>query len=385
MSRERDPYKTNDRRVIPWLLLGLVVLFGGAYVAAYAAAGDRVPRGASVGGVEIGGLTPAAARADVGRQPRRHPGRARSGRCSGDPRQDQARAGRARRGRGGLSRPGRRRPLVGPHQDLGLPDRGRRLRRRRHRRRRAAGRGRGQVRHEGRHPGARRTRRVQGRHRDRPSAVAPARCSTGRPRSIGSPPPTWQACREAEVERIELPTATQDPKIGRADVSVAMDSFANPAVSGPVKIELEDEQIVLRPVDFVPALSMTVQDGDLVPVLDDELLLEAVESRMEGIALAAKDATVELRNGRPASYPPRGGSPSTRTRSSAGSSPSCQHRRRPQPARLERRRQARLQHQGRPGPADRRAGLRVHDELPPRRLPQHQPGSGGGAGRRHGP
>ncbi|MGA9746112.1 MAG: hypothetical protein WBQ50_01525, partial [Nocardioides sp.] len=63
MSRERDPYKTNDRRVIPWLLLGLVVLFGGAYVAAYAAAGDRVPRGASVGGVEIGGLTPAAARA----------------------------------------------------------------------------------------------------------------------------------------------------------------------------------------------------------------------------------------------------------------------------------------------------------------------------------
>ncbi|MGA9748318.1 MAG: VanW family protein, partial [Nocardioides sp.] len=112
---------------------------------------------------------------------------------------------------------------------------------------------------------------------------------------------------EAEVERIELPTATQDPKIGRADVSVAMDSFANPAVSGPVKIELEDEQIVLRPVDFVPALSMTVQDGDLVPVLDDELLLEAVESRMEGIALAAKDATVELRNGRPRVVPAKRG------------------------------------------------------------------------------
>ena len=40
MSRDRDPYRTNDRRVIPWLLLGLVVLFGGVYVAAYAITGS---------------------------------------------------------------------------------------------------------------------------------------------------------------------------------------------------------------------------------------------------------------------------------------------------------------------------------------------------------
>ena len=54
----RDPYTTNDLRVIPWLLFGLLVLFGGLYVAGYVLSGDRVPRGATVAGVKIGGLTP---------------------------------------------------------------------------------------------------------------------------------------------------------------------------------------------------------------------------------------------------------------------------------------------------------------------------------------
>ena len=68
MSRDRDPYRTNDRRVIPWLLLGLVLLFGGVYLAAYAVTGDRVPRGATVAGVHIGGMEPAGARAALATQ-----------------------------------------------------------------------------------------------------------------------------------------------------------------------------------------------------------------------------------------------------------------------------------------------------------------------------
>ena len=58
-----QPYRdrNSDRRVIPWLLLGLLVLFGGVYVAGYLATSDRVPRGTTVSGVAIGGLTPASA------------------------------------------------------------------------------------------------------------------------------------------------------------------------------------------------------------------------------------------------------------------------------------------------------------------------------------
>jgi vancomycin resistance protein YoaR len=44
---------------------------------------------------------------------------------------------------------------------------------------------------------------------------------------------------------------------------------------------------------------MEVEDGDLVPVLDREALLAAVDERMAGNPLAAKDATVVLRAGSP--------------------------------------------------------------------------------------
>ncbi len=58
-----DPgYRTSDRRVIPWLLLGLVVLFGGMYVAACLYTSARLPRQTSVDGVDVGGMLPAGAR-----------------------------------------------------------------------------------------------------------------------------------------------------------------------------------------------------------------------------------------------------------------------------------------------------------------------------------
>ena len=43
-------------RVVVLLLLGLAVLAGGAYALAHEMAGDKVPRGTTVSGVDIGGL-----------------------------------------------------------------------------------------------------------------------------------------------------------------------------------------------------------------------------------------------------------------------------------------------------------------------------------------
>lgn len=54
----RDP---RDRKVALALAVGLVALAGGLYAAAYAAAGDGLPRGASVLGVHIGGKSRDAA------------------------------------------------------------------------------------------------------------------------------------------------------------------------------------------------------------------------------------------------------------------------------------------------------------------------------------
>ena len=50
-----QPREKAGAKVVLWLLLGLVVVFGGLYVAAHYAAGDKVPRNTTVAGVRIGG------------------------------------------------------------------------------------------------------------------------------------------------------------------------------------------------------------------------------------------------------------------------------------------------------------------------------------------
>jgi vancomycin resistance protein YoaR len=109
---------------------------------------------------------------------------------------------------------------------------------------------------------------------------------------------------------VPLPTTVQKPQVDAAEVSRAMDEFANPAVSGPVTVALADERIVLRPADFVPALSMRAEDGELVPHLDEKRLLAAIEPRMDTVALAPQDATVRIKggvDGRPVVVPAKTG------------------------------------------------------------------------------
>jgi hypothetical protein len=56
-----EVYRPNDRRVIRWLLLGLLGILGALYVASYCWTGERIPSGTSVDGIRIGGLLTAAA------------------------------------------------------------------------------------------------------------------------------------------------------------------------------------------------------------------------------------------------------------------------------------------------------------------------------------
>ena len=294
----RDPYTTNDLRVIPWLLFGLLVLFGGLYVAGYVLSGDRVPRGATVAGVKIGGLTPANARAELadaidaqrrdsvrvqalGERGRIDPGRAGL---------DVDVAGSVEQAGGGRSwNPASIWASLtgGEDYDVVLFVDDRAMNAELH----AFGR---KVDRPARDGGVRFTE----------DQAVPRQPRTGQAVDRESSAPLVQdayrdAMRDPDTPRVELPTILQEPDIGTAEVSVAMDQFANPAVSGPVTIELGDEKLLLRPEDYLPALSMVVEDGDLVPRLDDEALLATVEPRMEAVSTAAQDATVELRDGRP--------------------------------------------------------------------------------------
>ena len=54
-SADDQPRDKAGARVVLWLFVGLVLVFGGLYVAAHYVADDKVARGTTVSGVRIGG------------------------------------------------------------------------------------------------------------------------------------------------------------------------------------------------------------------------------------------------------------------------------------------------------------------------------------------
>jgi vancomycin resistance protein YoaR len=288
-----QPYRdrNSDRRVIPWLLFGLLVLFGGVYVAGYLATSDRVPRGTTVSGIAIGGLTPASAEVRLASEidaQRRAPVAVSALGQRG--RIDPTTAGLdvdieasvAQAGGGRSWDPARIWDSLTGGDDFDAvttvdED--------------ALG------------------KAVQdfAREVDTPArnGAVVFKDETAVPRAPRDGQVVDQAAAVAAIgeaylgedDPVELATRVDGPEITKNDLSVAMDEFANPAVSGPVVIEIADERVVLRPQDFVPALSMVDEDGRLVPELDGKRLIAALEPLMKTSALAAVDAGVKIAGG----------------------------------------------------------------------------------------
>jgi vancomycin resistance protein YoaR len=112
--------------------------------------------------------------------------------------------------------------------------------------------------------------------------------------------------REALVSAITSTTRTVDltldevqPDIDDTDVTKAVDTFANPAMSGPVTLLFDKSPVVLRPTQFGPALTLTAQDGALQPKVDTAVLSRLVTSAIAERADAPVDATVKIVNGKP--------------------------------------------------------------------------------------
>ena len=293
--RERN----RDRRVVTLLLLGLVVLFGGLYVAGYVFTSDKVPRGTTVAGIDIGGLEPASAkrvlkqRLDTGRpvvvsaDGKRHRIDPVTAGLSVDVAAsvEQAGAGRS-------WNPARMWDFFtggDDHEPVVTVD----------------------------------GDKLTGEIADFAEEVdEPAR--EGRITFTGGTaephlPSTGQAIdQDAAVDQVvdaylstdevvPLPLEKVEPEITESEVSAAMEDFANPAMSAPVIIELGGENVVLRPEAYAGALSMENQDGTLVPALDDKALLKAIQPAMKTVALQPKDATVKLVGGRPQVIPGKTG------------------------------------------------------------------------------
>jgi vancomycin resistance protein YoaR len=105
---------------------------------------------------------------------------------------------------------------------------------------------------------------------------------------------------------VDLPLVTDLPEIDGADVRAAVDGFANPAVSGPVTLRFGRARVVLAPTEFTAALRLEPVDGELVPSADRKVLAALVDQSISGNG-APVDATVALVDGRPRVVPAKPG------------------------------------------------------------------------------
>ncbi len=294
----RRPY---DRRVVPWLLVVLLAVFGGAYVAVYLVTSDRIPRGTTVSGVEIGGLTPDAAEARL--VDRLEPRAAApidvtavDGTGSVTPLDaglqldvratvDGAGGGRSwdpRRIWDYFTGGGRAEPVVRVDEDALA----------------AAVRG---VAERVDVPA------VEGRVAFRGDRATPRYPTRG---TVVDQPAAVDALRAAFLRDdgpVELPSTTAEPAIDKDAVSTAMDDFANPAMSGAVTVRLAGKQVRLDPEDYSSALSLQPDGDALQPALDGDALVKVLRARLRTTSLAPRDADVRLVGGRPRVIPARTG------------------------------------------------------------------------------
>ncbi len=301
MSAAPSSYRTNDRRVIPWLLFGLVVIFGALYVACYWFTSDRIPRGTTVEGISIGGMTPAAASAAL-----------RSG--LDDPATAPIR----------VVANGERAAIWPAKAGLGVDVPATVA---------AAGGGRSwdPVRMWEYFAGGNDEQPVVTVDRTALAAAVAAvaeradvPATEGAVTFVGDQaeakypdkgtvvdrPAAAKAVRAAflnTVDAVDLPTAEADPAISKDAVSRAMDSFANPAMSGAVVITLGGEGVRLEPADFAPALSMKAVGTELQPQLDPTVLLNALAPRMARILTKPQDASFKIVDGKPVLVPAKTG------------------------------------------------------------------------------
>jgi vancomycin resistance protein YoaR len=102
---------------------------------------------------------------------------------------------------------------------------------------------------------------------------------------------------------IELPAEVTEPAVDQADLDEAMTSFATPATAGPVTVAVGSTSVALTPEQLAPALSVTAQDGELVPAVDAEVLKAALLAVAPTIETPTTDASISLRRGVPVVVP----------------------------------------------------------------------------------
>ena len=299
-STDRQPRDLAGASVVGWLLLGLVLLFGGLYVAAHYVAGDKVARNTTVSGVRIGGhpqaeaaqrleagladkvnreiaatiegqpvaIVPLEAGLDVDYE-------ASVAEAGGEESWDPVRlwnyftGGDSFEAEVTVDDATFQAYLAGLDEQHGATARD------------------GAVSFDG--------IRIVTKKARTGAALDPAETLAGLRTVFLADEPAALALELSDVV----------PDIDEGDVEEALDGFASPAVSAPVTLAFEGSNVKVSPADYTAALSLVPTDGELVPTLDAASLTEVVGSRVT--SGAPVDAGVALVNGVPQVVPAKPG------------------------------------------------------------------------------
>jgi vancomycin resistance protein YoaR len=292
--------ETEGGRVVLFLLLGLVVLFGCGYAAAYLVAGDNVPRGTTIAGVEVGGRSHDAAVTALERglaEQSTAPIPVSVDGVPTDPVDPETaglgvdHAASVEAAGGGRSwAPDRLWDYFTGGEDLdpvvtvddeAMSDAVDQL-----------------VNAHSRSPRDGDVRFDDGRV----TVVEP------RPGEVIDAGEARSALEAAYLEdaTAELTSLPVSPDVDDSDVAEGLESFANPALSGPVTLVFDRKRVRLAPSEFAPVLGMKVRRGELVPALDEKRLIALVERGMSKSG-APVDATVRIVDGEPRVIPDKPG------------------------------------------------------------------------------
>ncbi len=105
----------------------------------------------------------------------------------------------------------------------------------------------------------------------------------------------------------ELPLVEAAPDIDAGDVESARTEFAEPAVSGPVTFRFGESAVTLKPRQYVRVLRLVPEGGELVPQLRPKALAKQLSGLVSGDGAAPVDAEIKLLAGKPRVIPAKPG------------------------------------------------------------------------------
>ncbi|MFN8148874.1 MAG: VanW family protein [Candidatus Nanopelagicales bacterium] len=108
------------------------------------------------------------------------------------------------------------------------------------------------------------------------------------------------------TDPVTIPVVEADPTVSDDAAKQAADK-ATAAVSAPVVVTASGISATIPPASIAKALSFTAKDGALVPALDGDILRAAIATRLASVETPGRDATWNVSSGKPVVVPSKVG------------------------------------------------------------------------------